>query len=510
VFAPQIAQSTTRGAVDDALHHAAAAIQLAQCMSRLNGAQKARLWIVTRGAQTVDASSSSLAGALQAPLWGIGRTIASELPGLWGGLVELAEETDSTEIADLFDHIWHPDGQSEVAFRAGRRLSARLRPAGARAGRKAAASELRIRDQATYLITGGLGGLGIQVARTLVERGARHLALLGRRAETERSAQAVAELRRAGAQVVVLQADVGNYEQLAVALAQLEKQQPPVAGVVHAAGTLRDALIGDQDWHGLTSVFVPKVLGALNLDALLRDRPMDFVVHFSSVAALIGNHGQANYAAANAFLDALASLQRRAGRATVSVNWGPWGEVGMAADMEDEFYQRWGLHAIEPRQGAELALSLTTSPTASVAVMPCDWQQFARNWTGSRVPSPFVEVVRTAGAGVSTDQAADLRQRVASLPREERRASLLDSIRTIVADILGIEGAATLHADQRLEDFGVDSLLSMAVIRALQTHLGATLAMNSIILYPTLNRLVDFILVEFELDAENDEPIAAQ
>ncbi len=192
-----------------------------------------------------------------------------------------------------------------------------------------------VRPDWTYLITGGLGALGLAVAQRFVERGARHLALVGRSAPAAAAAAAVAALRAAGADVRVVAADVADHAQLAAALATVRATMPPLRGVVHAAGSLADATLDGLDAARLHAALAPKMAGAWNLHLTTLDDPLDFFVLFSSVAATLGLAGQANYAAGNAFLDALAEHRRAAGLPALSIDWGPWAGIGLAAAAAD-------------------------------------------------------------------------------------------------------------------------------------------------------------------------------
>ena len=187
------------------------------------------------------------------------------------------------------------------------------------------------RADATYLITGGHGGLGLAVARWLVEKGARHLVLLSRSGASSAGEEVAADLAAKGATVTTIQADVSNESDLARALSEIRNTMPPLRGVIHAAGVLDDHLLLNLDAESFRRVLAPKVLGAWNLHTLTADLPLDFFVVFSSVASVLGSPGQANYAAANAFLDGLAHDRRSQGLPCLSINWGPWAEVGMAA-----------------------------------------------------------------------------------------------------------------------------------------------------------------------------------
>ena len=187
------------------------------------------------------------------------------------------------------------------------------------------------RPDATYLITGGLSGLGLLVARQLVAQGARNLMLLGRSEPSETTREVLEEMRQAGAQVRITQADISCYEQIARVFAEIETTMPPLGGIIHSAGVLEDGALLRQDWPHFARVMAPKVDGSWILHRLTVGKSLDFFVLFSSTAALLGSPGQGNHAAANSFLDALAYYRQAKGLPALSINWGVWAEVGSAA-----------------------------------------------------------------------------------------------------------------------------------------------------------------------------------
>ena len=218
-----------------------------------------------------------------------------------------------------------------MALRAGgRRVArlARLPEAGESGG---AGSRWCVRPDRAYLLTGAFGGLGLLVADWLVGQGARHLHLVGRREPGPLAAEALARWRAAGVCVETDRADVADRSELAAALERGGRALPQLAGVFHLAGMLDDGIVTRLDAARLRRVLRPKVAGAWLLHALLRDQELDAFVLFSSTASLLGHAGQANHAAANAFLDALAHHRRARGQAGLSIHWGPWAEVGAAA-----------------------------------------------------------------------------------------------------------------------------------------------------------------------------------
>jgi myxalamid-type polyketide synthase MxaB len=236
-----------------------------------------------------------------------------------------------------------------------------------------------IHADATYLVTGGLGGLGLAVSRGLVERGARSLVLVGRSAPTESARAVLGELESSGARVVVFQGDVASPGDVRRLLEEITASMLPLRGVIHAAGVLDDAPLVKQDWERFRKVMMPKVDGAWNLHVQTEATPLDFFVLFSSVASVLGSPGQANYASANAFLDGLAQVRRARNLAGTSINWGPWAEVGMAASQTERAQRRLqeqGFDAIAPADGLRALDAVLAAGPVQVAVMSVRWERF--------------------------------------------------------------------------------------------------------------------------------------
>src|SRR5690606_12066890 len=187
------------------------------------------------------------------------------------------------------------------------------------------------RADSTYLVTGGLGGLGLKFAQWIVEQGGRHLVLMGRSGASEEALPVLAQLEAMGAQIVVARMDVTDYNALADMIGHIQNEMPPLRGVIHCAAVLDDGLLLQQNAERFERVMTPKVRGAWNLHQLTKDLPLDCFVVFSSLAAMPGTAGQGNYAAANAFMDALIHYRTTLGLPGLSINWGAWAEIGLAA-----------------------------------------------------------------------------------------------------------------------------------------------------------------------------------
>jgi NAD(P)-dependent dehydrogenase (short-subunit alcohol dehydrogenase family)/acyl carrier protein len=431
--------------------------------------------VCTRGAVAVAADEAP--AVMQAPLRALAGSAAFEHPELACVRVDLDPRGDA--VAALVREIEAADGEDEVAWRGGRRLAPRLRAAAP--GRATAPA---IRGDATYLVTGGLRGLGLAVAGWLVGRGARHLALLGRSAPDAAAAAEISAWTAAGVQVHVRAVDVGDAEALAATLAGLEAAAPPLAGVFHAAGVVADATLLRQDWDRCWTVMAPKLVGAWTLDRATRGRPLDCFVLFSSMAAVTGAPGQANYAAANAFLDALAARRRAAGLAATSVGWGPWAEIGMAADAPAR--ARPGLDPLTPAEGLRALERAVAGGAAHVVVVKARWPEFLAGAPAR--PRVFADLAPETGSAP-----ADARAEVLALAGEARRERALEHVRAAVAAALGSAPAA-VPARAPLRDLGMDSLMAVQIRNAINGAFALQLPATLLFEQPTAAALCDCVL----------------
>ncbi len=256
-----------------------------------------------------------------------------------------------------------------------------------------------LREDGTYLVTGGLGGLGLKVARWLADRGARRLVLVGRSEASQEARSQMEDLERAGVQVVARRCDVANRQQVASLLSDIRGGSSPLRGIFHLAGVLDDGVLREQTRERFDRVMASKVLGAWHLHELTREDPLEQFVLFSSAAALLGSPGQGNYAAANAFLDALAHHRRWEKRPALSVNWGAWAEVGMAARLGEAEGRRMsaaGVGSIEPLRGLLVLEHLLAEDRIQAGVLPINWSKFFERIPPGSEPPWLSEIAREA------------------------------------------------------------------------------------------------------------------
>jgi hybrid polyketide synthase/nonribosomal peptide synthetase FtdB len=463
---------------------------LLHLVQALAGRRPAPLWVVTRGAQPVEAAET-VPGLAQAPLWGMARTLRLELPELRGGLVDLDPAAQAGEELPLLDALLDGDGEAELAFRGGRRLVPRLEPVVA-----GGHEPPRLRPDATYLISGGLGAFGLRLARWLVTRGARRLVLLGRSRPdaTAAGAAGVRDLQRAGARVYAATADVADRGQVAALLERLAGEGwPPVRGVVHAAGVLADGGLADLDAAALAAALRPKASGGLVLDELLRG-PLDFFVCCSSVAALLGSPGQSAYAGANAFLDAFAHRRQAAGRPGTSVGWWAVAGTGMAAASPLAARLRsLGVPDLEPDAALALLPAALRPGGAHLAVLPV-------------APAQWPALSAIGGSPLLVDLVdgdppgrAGLRGELLAAPREQRAGRLVAYLREVVATV-GELDPAEVDPERPVAELGLDSLMAMEVRRRVAADLGALLPIGVLLEGPSVIGLAGRLVEELDGD----------
>jgi len=464
-----------------------------------------RLWLVTQNAIALKSSQKQPSSVAQAAVWGLGRAIALEHRDLWGGLIDLplsltgaTEGAASPAIAALIREVQAPTGEDHLAFRHGQRYVARLvrselpAPEDLHPPASSGTPPTIVSSQATYLITGGLGALGLEVALWLVEQGARYLVLVGRRGASPQAQATLDHLQRLGVEVLVAQADVAKAADVAWVMEVIATNLPPLRGIVHAAGVLDDGILQQQTWERFQKVMAPKVPGAWNLHQATQHQPLDFFVLFSSAAALLGAPGQGNYAAANAWMDGLAHYRRQLGLPALSLNWGAWQESGMAANLNSRNQARLkaqGIQAIATDQGLQVLAQALGQDIAQLGVLPIDWSVFKHQWQAGQAPALLGELFDTAAeATPSTPHTSDLLQRLQAAPSAERPSLLMHYLSSKAARVLGL-AEADLNPGRSLHEMGLDSLMAVELTAMIRTELQVELPIRSLMEDPTLETL---------------------
>jgi acyl transferase domain-containing protein/aryl carrier-like protein/protein-L-isoaspartate O-methyltransferase len=482
----------------------ASTLHLVQSLIKMGFAKPPALCLVTRNAQPVGEILTPLAVA-QSTLWGLGKVIHMEHPELNCMLMDLDPLMHELEASALLGEIWSPDssGPALLALRQNQFYFAQLVRS-----YKQPQPPLNLQSNATYLIVGGLGGIGLLLAQWMVECGARHLVLVGRGSTSTHAAETLKDLEKLGTQVVFLQADVSKIEQLAEVLAHIQESMPPLRGIFHLAGIYDDQLLLTHQWELFVKVFAPKVTGAWNLHILTKDLPVDFFVLFSSVASMIGALGLGNYAAANAFLDALAHYRQMQGLPGLSINWGPWARVGMAETVGSTREAQWllqGLEPMKPQQALEALGYLCQQHTAQVGVIPINWfkyLEFSPNtnpWfletllkTNQPTLAPKANVNQSA-------QKSNISQQLSQASVGEHLEILEGYLEQYVLKVLGFKSSTNLNRQQSLLELGLDSLMAVQLKNWIATDIDVNLPIEKFINNSSIIQLAQFLLEELNL-----------
>ncbi|KZS63228.1 MAG: type I polyketide synthase [Mycobacterium pseudokansasii] len=455
---------------------------LVKTLAARDAGEPAALWIVTRGVH----ESVTPSALRQSFLWGLAGVIAAEHPELWGGLVDLASDADLDESAPILVDLLAAPSKSILVSRDGVVLAPALAPVRGTPVRPS----LQCRPDTAYLITGGMGALGLLMADWLADRGARRLVLTGRTplpprrdweldtldAGLRTKIDAIRALEMRGVTVEAVAVDVGCREDVQALLARRDRDgAAPVRGIIHAAGVTNDQLVTQLTDDAVRQVMWPKVAGSQVLHQAFPPGSVDFFFLTASAAGIFGIPGQGSYAAANSYLDALARARRQQGCHTISLDWVAWRGLGFAADAQivsDEL-QRMGSRDITPSEAFTAWEYVDGYDVAQAVVVP--------------VPSPAA-APGSIGAAVHLKPAQDWSQMAAA----EVRTELEKGLRGIIAAELRLR-ETELDTDRPFAELGLNSLMAMAIRREAEQFVGIELSATMLFNHPTVALLAQYL-----------------
>ncbi|MBM7846731.1 beta-ketoacyl reductase, partial [Herpetosiphon giganteus] len=460
---------------------------LISALARSESANKPKLWLITTLAQPAD---GAVLNPQHATLWGLSRSIGQEHPQHWGGIIDLDQQPSAfKQIATIITTQQQP---LEVAWRAQQQYRPTLIQESIQLQQPNPSS---IQPHATYLITGGLGGLGLACANWLAEIGARSIALIGRKQPNQQTQQQLEQLQTKGINVQFLQADVSVKESVEQVVQQIQASTFPLGGVIHTAGVVDDGLIINQTWENYERVFAPKVLGTWNLHHATKHLKLDWFVLFSSGISLTGAAGQANYAAANAFLDAMAYYRQSQGLPAVSINWGAWAEIGMAARLGTTTTQRLaasGMQALTPAQGIAALATILQTKHAQIGVFQINWAEFAKA-SSSRSKAPLLKALLQTGSAEATSNQSASRRYLLGLAAYQRTEQFELFIDAQLRKSLRLDDQQPIDPHQGLFTLGFDSLTSLELTNRLSVELGLALPPTLTFDYGTPKILTNYL-----------------
>ncbi len=447
-----------------------------------------------------------------AAIWGLGSTIASESPQFSSRLMDLSPIPDSDELAAFINEISAVDGEERMVLRGGRRFVTRLVQNSDKTAQKQrhTSNGVIVSQSASYLITGGLGVLGIAVAGWLVDEGCRHLVLMGRSEPSPEVATVVEKFRQAGVKVLVVTGDVAHENDVSRIISEIRSTMPLLKGIFHAAGLLDDAMLTDLDLQKLDRVMRPKIEGAWNLHRATEQNSLDIFVLFSSLTAVTGSPGQANYAAANAALDGFARWRRSCGLAAVSINWGPFAEAGLAAQEEkSERLAARGIKSISVETGLLALATILRENFIEQSVADIDLQRLALfiPYSNKGFYTELFANSVTASSGTSRENAhlANLRK----VSPEERPAIMLLLLQELAAVVTGQSDPERIEIDRPLQEQGFDSLMAVDLRNLITKTFCVELPVSLLFDYPTIEKIGRFILDDVLNWQDGSEAVAA-
>jgi len=479
--------------LDQQQYGLASAINLLQTLKRKCLHAAFRIWIVTRSAQAVkdDVEETQISSA---GIWGLGRVLAREYPAWWGGLIDLGRVPGAKEAIFLADEIFASDiTGDEIAYRDGIRYVARLSKFSG-----IVESNASLSGDSTYLLVGGMGGIGGILCKWLFEHGARYLVVTGRSELSAEKNKLLEELVESGCRIHYFRVDATDYSGMSSIFAWIEQEMPRLKGVFHVAGVLDDAAIGQLDWPRIRKVLIPKIGGAWVLNRLTAQLTLDFFVLFSSAGALLGSPGQAAYSAANASMDGMAMWRRSHGLPALSVNWGPWSDAGMASRLTDSEQARLtahGITALSSHQSLSILSKLLFASVYNVAVLDMDWQRYSSHIGFDKLQPLFAgliendEVVRQFSDDGPGNIPLDEYKKI---PEMQQRAWLVNYLREQVSYVLGRDKEQT-QGHQNLVEIGMDSIRFIEVINKINDDLGVALYPTEFQEYPAIDDMAIYL-----------------
>ncbi|ACO32434.1 type I polyketide synthase [Acidobacterium capsulatum] len=451
------------------------------------------LWLVTQGAMPLP--DSAPCSMKDAAVWGVGRALAVEQPANLGGLIDLDPAGSSGY--DLGQVLRSNGGEDMIALRGGTRYVARITRDDSIPAKPA--KRLRFRKDATYLVTGGAGGLGQQVIQWLQSKGAENIAVLSRRME--------ASLRDG---ITTFRCDVTQHNEVAAVLDQIRQSMPPLRGVFHLAGMLDDARLADLNMDRLQLAGAAKSGGAWNLHELLADTDLDHFVLFSSMASLVTMPGQGSYAAANASLDALAHTRRAVGKTALSINWGPWSGAGHASTAygkrAHEALAALGIAPLAPELALAALNFLMERDVTQAGVAQVDWQRLFKN-DPQAAKSPLLSNFLPARQQKAATETA-LVQELGTCAPGTRATLLIDHLTVILVDILRLPRDLPVDSTQSFFHLGLDSILALEFTARISAGIGRPLPATTFFTHSTLDALAAHILNSLALPDKEAEKMS--
>ena len=484
-------------------------IYLIQALVHARWKQSPRLSLITSNVNPVRSSYQS--NLSQSTVWGLARVIQIEHPELNCVCVDIDDkgiDYSDDHTMSVISAVQNNRHENQMALYDARLYVPRMIPFQSNEHLDQTKKNSLVVN-ASYMITGANGALGIQIVKKLISLGCRNIVMISRNGLNASSKQVLESFHTdKRIQWDDIKADVSNYSEIQSIIEDITNHKPPLKGIVHCAGIVEDASILKQDQQLFEKVMAPKINGTWNLHVLTQALKLDFFICFSSISSVIGSWGQSNYAAANAFMDALMHYRHSIGLPGQSMNWGPWANSGMAADVGETRWQNLGLEIIDPEQGLDIFTRQIKINIPQLIVLLTNKQQFPHKYFEQSVPGLISNIFEQKKQ--DSEKTSHILNELKELPAAMRRTSLLRHIQSKVAEILKKEDSSLIDINEPVFDMGFDSLMTIELRDILQSDLACHLSATLLIDYPSVELLTNYLFENIlMLDKKKAEPIVS-
>lgn len=469
---------------------------LAKEINNPSYAGKKTLTIVTKNVQkTENETITNLAGAM---VWGFAKTVSLEYPECYQGILDIDKEACSNE--DMLAEVL-TGAKEEVCYRGNQRYTTRLIAHAAYEKKKTVKDKtIKIKENATYVITGGTGALAKVYAKQLVKEGAKNLILVARHKPAGAVQAAIQGLMEEGATVKIACADVCDQQALSAAIQVAARNLPPIKGVIHAAGVLRDKMLMDMDWSSFEMVLRPKTEGTLKLYQTLKDNSLDFFIMLSSITSIVGNMGQANYAAANYFMNQFAGYLRQNQIPGFTFCWGPWNEAGMATsnDAIGTSMDRMGLTLLSKEVGQRAVEEFFEQPYENVLIADVDWDKLASSMKQAKGRKEFLSElvsgeVKTSDTKQGENSSNKTLEDYKKLPEDQRYNFVVEQLMEVYGKIMGFD-KGQIMVNETFTSQGADSLMIFSMCAATNQMFKTEMLVSLFFTYPTIEKMAEYLI----------------
>ncbi|MDP8241218.1 MAG: SDR family NAD(P)-dependent oxidoreductase [Candidatus Hatepunaea meridiana] len=501
--------------VDNLLHDA---LGFAQAL--IAAGYQDQVYFVTQGVHSLHPETEE-PNLIEAPLWGFGLTLEKEFPELNCICIDVSRSLDDSEVQQLCKDLADPGVHDQIAIRGSQRSVAKfanIEPEDKKSLKSPAMLEQDLfQEDASYMITGGTGGLGLTLVDWMVEKGAGKIILTDIKNEDDIDLDLKELAKGEKTEIIYIRCNVSDEGEVKDLFEQIKSVNPPLKGVFHLAGVVDDGVIQEQTMEKFRRVLAPKANGAFYLHQATEAMDLDYFVMFSSIASVMGSPGQANYSSANRFLDSLAEYRRQKELPAISVNWGPWKDVGMAvvSDKRGKRIEEMGVSSLSAYASTTVLEKILMDNLNGVTVTSINWQKYIQILNEKEKQgfySNFQQIIQESDHQ-EKEAKSDYRLKeilVDTLPKL-RHSVLTENVIQIASDVIGYADEDGLEDDQPLTDQGFDSLSAVELRNQLGQAIGTSLPVSLLFDYPTVQKITDFLLndvLKFEDSPEEPDMVS--